>query len=88
MVRRFAAYVVANLELGTLNRTGTEPGNPEPGNPEPTAIEYSAACPCGMLDPGIYPPRSQFEAWFISGAHTEKDLDRTRVEGGCDDDRK
>jgi len=31
----------------------------------------------GMLDRGIYPPPSQFEAWFISGAHTEKDIDRT-----------
>jgi glutamate-1-semialdehyde 2,1-aminomutase len=31
----------------------------------------------GMLDRGIYPPPSQFEAWFISAAHTEKDIDRT-----------
>jgi glutamate-1-semialdehyde 2,1-aminomutase len=31
----------------------------------------------GMLDRGIYPPPSQFEAWFISGAHTERDVDRT-----------
>ena len=31
----------------------------------------------GMLDRGIYPPPSQFEAWFISGAHTERDIDRT-----------
>jgi glutamate-1-semialdehyde 2,1-aminomutase len=30
-----------------------------------------------MLGPGIYPPPSQFEAWFLSGAHTEKDVDRT-----------
>ena len=31
----------------------------------------------GMLDRGIYPPPSQFEAWFISGAHTERDIDKT-----------
>ena len=31
----------------------------------------------GMLDRGIYPPPSQFEAWFLSGAHTERDVDRT-----------
>jgi len=30
-----------------------------------------------MLDRGIYPPPSQFEAWFLSGAHSEKDVDRT-----------
>jgi glutamate-1-semialdehyde 2,1-aminomutase len=31
----------------------------------------------GMLDRGIYPPPSQFEAWFLSGAHTERDVDAT-----------
>jgi glutamate-1-semialdehyde 2,1-aminomutase len=31
----------------------------------------------GMLARGIYPPPSQFEAWFLSGAHTEKDVDKT-----------
>ncbi len=31
----------------------------------------------GMLARGIYPPPSQFEAWFISGAHTERDIDHT-----------
>jgi glutamate-1-semialdehyde 2,1-aminomutase len=30
-----------------------------------------------MLARGIYPPPSQFEAWFISAAHTEKDVDKT-----------
>jgi glutamate-1-semialdehyde 2,1-aminomutase len=30
-----------------------------------------------MLAQGIYPPPSQFEAWFLSGAHTERDVDRT-----------
>jgi glutamate-1-semialdehyde 2,1-aminomutase len=31
----------------------------------------------GMLARGIYPPPSQFEAWFLSDAHTEQDVDRT-----------
>ena len=31
----------------------------------------------GMLARGIYPPPSQFEAWFLSDAHTAKDVDRT-----------
>jgi glutamate-1-semialdehyde 2,1-aminomutase len=31
----------------------------------------------GMLARGIYLPPSQFEAWFLSGAHTLKDVART-----------
>jgi glutamate-1-semialdehyde 2,1-aminomutase len=31
----------------------------------------------GMLARGIYPPPSQFEAWFLSSAHTRRDVDRT-----------
>ncbi|HEY3044149.1 MAG TPA: glutamate-1-semialdehyde 2,1-aminomutase [Vicinamibacterales bacterium] len=30
-----------------------------------------------MLVRGVYPPPSQFEAWFLSTAHTVKDVDRT-----------
>jgi glutamate-1-semialdehyde 2,1-aminomutase len=30
-----------------------------------------------MLAHGIYPPPSQFEAWFLSAAHTAGDVDRT-----------
>ena len=30
-----------------------------------------------MLSRGIYLPPSQFEAWFISGAHTARDIDKT-----------
>ena len=29
----------------------------------------------GMLARGIYPPPSQFEAWFLSGAHTARHVD-------------
>jgi glutamate-1-semialdehyde 2,1-aminomutase len=31
----------------------------------------------GMLARGVYPPPSQFEAWFLSGAHTPRDVDFT-----------
>jgi glutamate-1-semialdehyde 2,1-aminomutase len=31
----------------------------------------------GMLARGVYPPPSQFEAWFISAAHTTRDIDAT-----------
>src|SRR5439155_13957322 len=30
-----------------------------------------------MIGRGVYPPPSQFEAWFLSAAHTTKDIDRT-----------
>jgi glutamate-1-semialdehyde 2,1-aminomutase len=36
------------------------------------------ACFCrAMLDRGVYPPPSQFEAWFVSLAHDEATIDRT-----------
>jgi glutamate-1-semialdehyde 2,1-aminomutase len=31
----------------------------------------------GMLARGIYVPPSQFEAWFLSGAHTARDVEKT-----------
>jgi glutamate-1-semialdehyde 2,1-aminomutase len=30
-----------------------------------------------MLARGIYPPPSQFAAWFLSAAHTERHVERT-----------
>jgi glutamate-1-semialdehyde 2,1-aminomutase len=32
-----------------------------------------------MLARGVYAPPSQFEAWFLSAAHTVKDVDQTIV---------
>ena len=37
---------------------------------------YAAWCR-GLLARGVYPPPSQFEAWFPSLAHTDDDIDRT-----------
>jgi glutamate-1-semialdehyde 2,1-aminomutase len=31
----------------------------------------------GMLASGVYPPPSQYEAWFLSAAHTLRDVDAT-----------
>jgi glutamate-1-semialdehyde 2,1-aminomutase len=31
----------------------------------------------GMLQRGVYPPPSQYEAWFLSGAHSERDVHTT-----------
>ncbi|MGZ4173159.1 MAG: glutamate-1-semialdehyde 2,1-aminomutase [Solirubrobacteraceae bacterium] len=49
--------------------------------------DYAAAMACdteaygrfcrGLLARGVYPPASQFEAWFPSLAHTDRDLERT-----------
>jgi glutamate-1-semialdehyde 2,1-aminomutase len=30
-----------------------------------------------MITRGIYPPPSQFEAWFLSAAHTARDVEKT-----------
>jgi glutamate-1-semialdehyde 2,1-aminomutase len=37
---------------------------------------YAAWCR-SLLASGVYPPASQFEAWFPSLAHTDADIDRT-----------
>jgi glutamate-1-semialdehyde 2,1-aminomutase len=37
---------------------------------------YGAWCRA-LLARGVYPPPSQFEAWFPSLAHTEADINRT-----------
>ncbi len=37
---------------------------------------YGAWCR-GLLQRGVYPPASQFEAWFPSLAHTEQDIEQT-----------
>jgi len=37
---------------------------------------YGAWCR-GLLARGVYPPASQFEAWFPSLAHTDEDVERT-----------
>jgi glutamate-1-semialdehyde 2,1-aminomutase len=55
-------------------------------SPEPV-VDFAAAAACdldaharfcrAMLTRGVYPPPSQFEAWFVSLAHDEATIDRT-----------
>ncbi|MGE5407509.1 MAG: glutamate-1-semialdehyde 2,1-aminomutase [Syntrophothermus sp.] len=55
-------------------------------SPEPVR-DFAGASACdttaharfcnAMLDRGVYPPPSQFEAWFVSLAHDEDTVDRT-----------
>jgi glutamate-1-semialdehyde 2,1-aminomutase len=40
-------------------------------------LDAHAAFCRAMLDRGVYPPPSQFEAWFVSLAHDEAAIDRT-----------
>ena len=40
------------------------------------ASTYAAFCRA-LIDAGVYPPASQFEAWFPSLAHTPENVDRT-----------
>ena len=40
-------------------------------------IEAHAAWCRALLARGVYPPPSQFEAWFLSGEHTARDVDKT-----------
>jgi glutamate-1-semialdehyde 2,1-aminomutase len=37
---------------------------------------YGAWCR-SLLELGVYPPASQFEAWFPSLVHSDQDIDRT-----------
>jgi glutamate-1-semialdehyde 2,1-aminomutase len=43
---------------------------------------YGAWCRA-LLERGVYPPASQFEAWFPSLVHTDEDIERTLVAAGA-----
>jgi glutamate-1-semialdehyde 2,1-aminomutase len=63
------------------------PGLVTPFFSETPVLDFAAAAACdtdayarfcrGLLERGIYPPPSQFEAWFVSLAHDEAAIDRT-----------
>ncbi|HEX6511290.1 MAG TPA: glutamate-1-semialdehyde 2,1-aminomutase [Chloroflexota bacterium] len=81
-----AARLAAGLaDLGCLNRAGSlmtlffQPGpvrDYEHAKRSDTA-RYAAFFH-HMLERGFYLPPSQFEAWFVSDAHSEEDIERTR----------
>jgi glutamate-1-semialdehyde 2,1-aminomutase len=45
-------------------------------------LDRFAAFARGLLDRGVYPPASQFEAWFPSLAHSDADVERTVAAAG------
>ena len=61
----------AHALLQRRARSPTSPP-PRPATSRPTPRFCRA-----MLDRGVYPPPSQFEAWFVSLAHDEATIDRT-----------
>ncbi len=52
-------------------RSATSP----PRRPATSTPTPASAAPCSTA--GVYPPPSQFEAWFVSLAHDEETIDRT-----------
>lgn len=76
-VRRneFAASVARRGSLLTLFFRGEVPHNHDAARECDTAM--FARFHAGMLARGILLPPSQFEAWFVSAAHNEDDIDAT-----------
>jgi glutamate-1-semialdehyde 2,1-aminomutase len=70
-----AASVASTTGLVTLFFAPEPPRDYEEAKGCDTAA-HAAFCR-GMLDRGIYPPPSQFEAWFPSLAHTDAHVERT-----------
>jgi glutamate-1-semialdehyde 2,1-aminomutase len=83
---RFAAGLVS-LADGRPLQIATAPGLLTLFFSEAPVTDFAAAASCdldaharfcrAMLERGIYPPPSQFEAWFVSLAHDEEAIDRT-----------
>ena len=77
----------AAAEAGVQVQTGSVPGltgiffNAEPVTDYESArrsdFEMYARWARGLLARGVYPPPSQFEAWFTSTVHTDEQLERT-----------
>jgi glutamate-1-semialdehyde 2,1-aminomutase len=83
---RLAAGLTGLAEDRPL-RVATAPGLLTLFFSEDPVTDFAAAAACdleaharfcrAMLDRGVYPPPSQFEAWFVSLAHDEETIDRT-----------
>ena len=80
-LRRAAADAGARLEVQSV------PGLVTPFFAAEPVRDYTGASACdldaygawcrALLEVGVYPPASQFEAWFPSLAHTDEDVRRT-----------
>ena len=64
----------ANLPQEELDGLG---GASEETDYHPLARDPEEDGVWGLIDRGIYMPCSQFEALFVSAAHTEEDIDHT-----------
>jgi glutamate-1-semialdehyde 2,1-aminomutase len=79
--------VEAGRDAGVAVTVQYVPGLLTPFFSERSVSDYAGASSCdldsygawcrGLLARGVYPPASQFEAWFPSLAHTERDVERT-----------
>ncbi|MCH8228846.1 MAG: glutamate-1-semialdehyde 2,1-aminomutase [Chloroflexi bacterium] len=68
---------VVNRACGLLTVFFTENPVIDMGSASATDRESFGAFFHGMIDNGVYLPPSQFEAWFVSTAHTDADIEET-----------
>ena len=64
-------------KLGLVTPFFRTPGPIDYDEAKQCDVEAYAAFARGLLDRGIYPPASQFEAWFPSLAHSDAHVERT-----------
>jgi glutamate-1-semialdehyde 2,1-aminomutase len=86
LTERLAAGL-ASLAEGRALQIATAPGLLTLFFSEAPVLDFAMASACdleaharfcrAMLERGVYPPPSQFEAWFVSLAHDEAAIDRT-----------
>jgi glutamate-1-semialdehyde 2,1-aminomutase len=86
LTERLAAGL-AELSTGRPLQVASAPGLLTLFFSAESVADFAAASACdlesharfcrAMLDRGIYPPPSQFEAWFVALAHDEQAIDRT-----------
>ena len=55
---------------------GAEPSATSPARSACDLDAYGRFCRA-LLERGVYPPASQFEAWFVSLAHDDDAIERT-----------
>jgi glutamate-1-semialdehyde 2,1-aminomutase len=86
LTERFASGLVTLAE-GRPLQLATAPGLLTLFFSEAPVLDFASASACdldaharfcrALLERGVYPPPSQFEAWFVSLAHDEEAIDRT-----------
>jgi glutamate-1-semialdehyde 2,1-aminomutase len=69
--------IVVPWRTGLLTPFFTRAAPRDYAGAQAASTEAYAAFARGLLDRGIYPPASQFEAWFPSLAHTGEHVERT-----------